>query len=181
MRQAGPVFSTVCRNCLPSKFKIISGGQTGSDRAALDAATVTGLETLGFVPSGRWAEDGPISRNYKGLTETKTDDPSERTRLNVQHSDGTLILSHGKLAGGSLLTWQFARSERKPCLHIDINRNTKDGAVEKILLWLRTQEIDHLNVAGPRASKDPDIYDTRQILLRVFEAIKKMRPEGLIM
>jgi hypothetical protein len=144
---------------LPSSLrKIVSGGQAGADRAALDAAAEFGVRVGGFVPNGRWAEDGPIHRSYKGLTETDSSEPSERTRLNVLHSDGTLIFSHGKLSGGSLLTWKAARSNRKPCLHIDLDRNSDDAAIEKILLWLRTSGIRELNVAGPRASKDPDIY-----------------------
>jgi hypothetical protein len=139
-------------------LKIISGGQAGADRSALDVALENGLEIGGFVPAGRWAEDGTVSSNYKGLTETDSTDPSERTRLNVITSDATLIFSHGKLSGGSLLTWKVARSERRPCLHIDLDRNSDDAAVEKILLWLRTSDIRTLNIAGPRASKDPDIY-----------------------
>lgn len=154
---------------MPSKFKIISGGQTGADRAALDAAIENGLEIGGFVPRGRWAEDGSISSNYKGLTETDSNDPAERTRLNVISSDATLIFSHGKLAGGSKLTWLVARSECRHCLHIDLERNSDDAAVEKILLWLRTTDIQVLNVAGPRASKDPEVYGAvRRILDRVI-------------
>jgi hypothetical protein len=154
---------------LPNKPKIISGGQTGVDRAALDAALECGLPIGGFVPLGRWAEDGQVPSSYKGLTECDSPDPALRTRLNVEHSDGTLILSHGKLAGGSLVTWQAARNARKPCLHIDLERNLDDSAVEKILLWLRNGGFSDLNVAGPRASKDPVIYESaKKVLCRVF-------------
>ncbi len=151
-------------------LRIVSGGQAGADRAALDAALENGLEIGGFVPHGRWAEDGPIPRKYKGLTETDSADPAERTRLNVIVSDSTLIFSNGKLSGGSLLTWKVARSERRPCLHIDLDRNSDDAAVEKILLWLRTGSMSTLNVAGPRASKDPNIYaDVKRVLAEVFK------------
>ena len=151
-------------------LKIVSGGQAGADRAALDAALENGLKIGGFVPAGRWAEDGPISSKYKGLTETASTDPSERTGLNVIASDATLIFSHGKLSGGSLLTWKVARTERRPCLHIDLDRNSDDAAVEKILLWLRTTDIRTLNIAGPRASKDPDIYaGVKSVLAEVFK------------
>jgi predicted Rossmann fold nucleotide-binding protein DprA/Smf involved in DNA uptake len=151
------------------KLKIVSGGQAGADRAALDAALENGLEIGGSIPAGRWAEDGPISSKYKGLTETDSTDPSERTRLNVITSDATLIFSHGKLSGGSLLTWKVARNERRSCLHIDLDRNSDNSAVEKILLWLRTTEVRTLNVAGPRASKDPDIYaGVKRVLAGVF-------------
>ncbi len=111
---------TYSKNSLPSSaLTIISGGQTGVDRAALDVAIEIGLPYRGFVPQGRWAEDGIIPRKYKGLTECDSSEPALRTRLNVENSHATLILSHGKLSGGSLVTWQAARNARKPCLHID--------------------------------------------------------------
>jgi predicted Rossmann fold nucleotide-binding protein DprA/Smf involved in DNA uptake len=154
---------------LPSNLKIISGGQTGVDRAAFDAALEYGLPISGFVPQGRWAEDGRVPSKYKGLTESDSADPAVRTRLNVENSDATVILSHGKLRGGSLITWKAARNARKPCLHIDLARNSDYGAVERILLWVRNGDFDELNVAGPRASKDNAIYaDARAILARVF-------------
>ena len=154
---------------MPNKLKIISGGQTGVDRAALDAALECGLQIGGFVPLGRWSEDGGVPSSYKGLTECDSTDPAVRTRLNVEHSDATLILSHGKLSGGSLVTWQAARNGRKPCLHIDLDRNSADAAVEKIILWLRNGGFDELNVAGPRASKDSQIYESaKEVLCRVF-------------
>ena len=161
--------SKPCKNSLPSKRKIVSGGQTGVDRAAFDAALECGFEIGGFVPLGRWAEDGRIPSKYKGLTECDSGDPAVRTRLNVENSDATLILSHGKLSGGSLTTWNAARNARKPCLHIDLDRTSDDGAIDRILLWLRTGEFCDLNVAGPRASKDPEIYaHAVEILRRVL-------------
>ena len=170
MPRPGGSLSTPSRNSLPNRrLTIISGGQTGVDRAALDVAIELRLPYRGFVPQGRWAEDGRIPSNYKELTECDSSDPVVRTRLNVENSDATLILSHGKLVGGSLVTWQTARSTRKPCLHIDLDRNSDDAAVEKIRLWLRNGDFDDLNVAGSRASKDPDIYEhIREILRRVL-------------
>ena len=142
------------------------------DRAALDVAIELGLPYRGFVPQGRWAEDGPIPSSYKGLTECNSPEPAARTRLNVENSGATLILSHGRLAGGSLVTWQAARNSRKPCLHIDLDLNTADAAVEKILLWLRNGAFEELNVAGPRASKDPTLYGHAQrVLTRVLGEI----------
>lgn len=150
-------------------IKVVAGGQAGADRGALDAALECGLSIGGYIPKGRWAEDGRIPSSYKGLTETDSPDPAERTRLNVLHSDATLILSHGKLSGGSLLTWKIARTARKPCLHIDLDRNSDEAAVEKIILWLRTTGVCELNVAGPRASKDPGIYAAaKRVLTEVF-------------
>lgn len=157
---------------MPSKLKIISGGQTGVDRAALDAALECGIPIGGFIPLGRGAEDGGVPSSYKGLTECDSSDPAVRTRLNVEHSDATLILSHGRLSGGSLVTWQDARNARKPCLHIDLDRNAGGAAVEKISLWLRKGGYDDLNIAGPRASKDPEIYDhSRNLLTQVFSIL----------
>ena len=84
--------------------RIVSGGQTGADRAAFDYALANEIEIGGFVPKNRAAEDGAIPAKYPNLRETETEDSAERTRLNVLNSDATLIFSHGALAGGSRLT-----------------------------------------------------------------------------
>jgi hypothetical protein len=140
------------------------------DRAALDVAIELGIPYRGFIPQGRWAEDGRVPSRYKGLTECDSTDPAVRTRLNVEDSDATLILSHGKLSGGSLVTWQASRNSRKPCLHVDLGQNSDDAAIDKIILWLRDGEFTDLNVAGPRASKDPEAYDrSHTVLTRVFK------------
>jgi hypothetical protein len=90
----------------------------------------------------------------------------------VETSDATLILSHGKLSGGSLVTWTAARTARKPCLHIDLDRESEDTAVDKICLWVRTVGVHALNVAGPRASKDPEIYEhALEVLSRAFSRL----------
>lgn len=158
-------------------MKIVSGGQAGADRAALDAALEKGLRIGGYVPQGRWAEDGPIDARYTGLVELDSAEPADRTRCNVETTDGTLIFSHGKLSGGSLLTWQIARNARKPCLHMDLLANADSATIEKILLWLRTQDIEILNVAGPRASKDPEIYDAvYRVLTQAFEKLSETPP-----
>jgi hypothetical protein len=151
-------------------FKLISGGQTGVDRAALDFALERGIATSGFVPKNRWAEDGKISGKYPDLTETRTENPAERTELNVINSDGTLILSHGNLAGGSQLTKELAEKYHKPFLHIDFLVLTIEQAVEETLKWLDSINCQTLNVAGPRASEDPEIYaKTRSF----FESLMK--------
>lgn len=155
---------------MPSKLeKIISGGQTGADRAAWDAAIEAGVATGGFVPAGRQAEDGPIPGKYPGLTETAGPDPAERTRLNVINSDATLLFSHGAPIGGSRLTAELARQYDKPLLHIDLSR--KEG-VDKVLNWIRSTRIDMLNVAGPRASEDPSIYEeVAKFLKELFSSL----------
>src|SRR5688572_13555621 len=117
-------------------MKIISGGQTGADRAALDFAIQYGSSYGGFVPKGRIAEDGPISGRYLHLVETESSDPAERTRLNVKHSDATLILSHGSLSGGSKLAQDFAHALGKPTLHIDFLVRSEAQAVDDVIDWL---------------------------------------------
>ncbi len=150
--------------------KIISGGQTGVDRAALDVALELGIPHGGWVPRGRRAEDGPLPARYR-LQETQTEEYAERTARNVQEADGTLILSRGPLTGGSELTRQLARRFARPCLHVDLARTGAPRAARRILDWLRRHEIRVLNVAGPRASKDPQIYGLARGLLEAVLAL----------
>ena len=105
--------------------RIISGGQTGADRAALDFAIKMDLPHGGWVPKGRMAEDGPLPEKYQ-LQEMPTQNYPKRTEQNVIDSDGTLIITHGKLTGGSRLTKEFAENQKKPCLHVDLNQ---DGGI----------------------------------------------------
>ena len=152
--------------------KIISGGQTGADRAAFDFALEKGFEIGGFVPKNRPAEDGKISYKYPNLLETETENPAERTELNIKNADATLILSHGELKGGSLLTLQFAKKYKKPFLHIDFSALTVEQAARKTRKWLGSIECENLNVAGSRASEDAKIYEeTRKLLDYVFKSI----------
>ena len=138
--------------------KIVSGGQTGADRAALDVARAWGLEYGGWVPAGRRAEDGRLPESYAGLRETSSERTDERTRLNVQHSDGTLIVSHGPLTGGSRLTKKLAIAMGKPWLHVDLHQVALADALGLAEAWLARHAIATLNVAGPRASEDAAIY-----------------------
>ncbi|MBV9655316.1 MAG: putative molybdenum carrier protein [Acetobacteraceae bacterium] len=144
---------------------IISGGQTGADRAALDVARALGLPYGGAVPKGRAAEDGPIPDRYGNLVETKTADPAERTRRNVLQSDATLLVTHGEPRGGSALTRDVARAEGRPFLHVDLRRTSAPDAQRLIRAWLQATPCRVLNVAGPRASEDPDIYRATFALL----------------
>src|SRR3954447_14624932 len=95
--------------------RIVSGGQTGVDRAALDVALALGIPCGGWCPRGRGAEDGLIPERYP-LVETPAADASQRTRWNVRDSDGTLILAWGEPTGGTLLTVQACRETGKPHL-----------------------------------------------------------------
>jgi hypothetical protein len=150
--------------------RIISGGQTGADRAAFDFALENNIEIGGFVPKNRLAEDGVIAEKYTNLHETESVNPTERTELNVKNSDATLILSHGSLCGGSLLTVEFAEKHRKPFLHIDFSALKMDEALEKTASWLGSIACENLNVAGARASEDAEIYDkTGEFLRKLLE------------
>ena len=149
---------------------IISGGQTGADRAALDFALENEIAIAGFVPRGRRAEDGRISEIYAPLTETKTRNYAERTELNVQHSDATLIVSRGRLTGGSRLTKKLAEKHEKPFRHVDFLEETLEEAARSSRKWLASIDCRRLNIAGPRASTDPLIYEkTKLFLALLFE------------
>ncbi len=145
--------------------KIISGGQTGADRAALDVALSFGFEVGGWVPKGRLAEDGIIPPRYPNLREADSTKLKTRTALNVRDSDATLIFSHGPLQGGSAYTRVKAIELEKPYLHLDLAGMTVSDAVSSLREWLAQEDPKVLNVAGSRTSKDPQIYEkTRAIL-----------------
>jgi hypothetical protein len=145
--------------------KIISGGQTGADRAALDGAMEAGVQTGGWVPRGRLAEDGVIPDTYPNLTETDTEAPGERTRRNVLHADGTVVIVHGPVRGGTAYTVSCARELKKPLLIIDLSLQTIPEGASTLRKWVAGHRIAVLNVAGPRAGEDSLIYqDTRQLM-----------------
>jgi hypothetical protein len=137
--------------------KIISGGQTGADQAALDAAIKLDVPHGGWIPKGKITENGPLSDKYQ-LDEMPTSSYEERTEKNIIDSDGTLIVSHGRLTGGSALTRELAMENGKRWLHIDLNKISQFDAAMKINKWLYEKNIEVLNVAGPRASKDSKVY-----------------------
>ena len=152
---------------------IISGGQTGADRAAFDFAIENKIRIGGFVPKDRLAEDGEISEKYPNLRETETSHPAERTELNVKEADATLILSHGELRGGSLATGKFAEKYQKPVLHIDFLVSDIDEAAKEINQWLDSVKCEKLNVAGARASEDHLIYEKTTELLEKLLSTEK--------
>lgn len=150
--------------------KIISGGQTGADRAALDVAIKVGLPYGGWIPKGRLTEDGPLSDEYH-LQEMPTKDYPKRTEKNVVDSDATVIISHGKLTGGSDFTRKMAEKHSKPWLHLDMAKMSLAYAVRLMKTWLTDNGIRTLNVAGPRASKDSEIYN---VTVKVLEGVLGM-------
>ena len=144
--------------------KIVSGGQTGADRAGLDAAMELNIPTGGWCPKGRKAEDGPIDEKYP-LQETKSGDYKVRTNLNVKESDGTLIFTIGKPTGGTALTLNRAQTLKKPHLVIDLEMSYNYDAVQT---WLIDNHIEVLNIAGPRGSQSPDIYEKTRKFLKTW-------------
>ena len=149
--------------------RVVSGGQTGADRAALDVAQALGIETGGWVPRNRWAEDGRIPGRYPDMKETSSADPAVRTECNVRDSDGTVVFSHGPVAGGTKWTVKAAGKLRRPVLHLDLATQPVDAAARRLRAWTVAEDIAVLNVAGPRASEDRDIYAAvRSVLESAF-------------
>jgi hypothetical protein len=148
--------------------RVVSGGQTGVDRAALEVARELGLGIAGWCPAGRWAEDGPVPAGFP-LRETPTADPSERTRWNVRDSDATLILARRPLLGGTLLALREARRLRRPVMVAD---PCEADAIPAIVDWLAAGRFDTLNIAGPRESEAPGCGRAAAATLRsVFAAV----------
>jgi hypothetical protein len=137
---------------------IMSGGQTGADRGALDAALDCGVAIGGWIPQGRRAEDGVIEDRYSTLKETDSPHYEDRSRFNVRDSDATLILTHGALHGGSRYTRDVAEEMGKPFMHVDLEQFPHELAVTMVREWLEPLEGETLNVAGPRESSDGKIY-----------------------
>lgn len=150
--------------------RIVSGGQTGVDRAALDAAVAAGLPHGGWCPRGRKAEDGIIPAGYR-LDEASSSRYAERTFLNVRDSAGTLILSKGEPTDGTKLTVDFAKRLGRPCLVIMLDGDDHSG---EILRWIEERGIEVLNVAGPRESAAPGIHEeAKDVFARFLVALKK--------
>lgn len=144
--------------------KIISGGQTGADRAALDVAIKYNIPHGGWIPLGRTTEDGPLPGRYR-LRQMASPDYRDRTRQNIIDSHGTVIFSREPLHGGSRLTLEFASIARRPHIHVNLTHNDAFEAAVIVQSFIRENQIRLLNVAGPRASHDPGIYqDVKTIL-----------------
>lgn len=138
--------------------KIVSGGQTGVDRAALDAAIELNIPHGGWCPKGRLSESGIIPAKYL-LEETATSEYSERTKLNIRDSDGTLVIlpdKATKITNGAILTINEAAKIKKPHVLVYLSEAVD---VDSIIKWMTANKIKVLNVAGPRESQSPHIYD----------------------
>jgi hypothetical protein len=147
--------------------RIVSGGQTGVDRGALDAAIALGIPHGGWCPRGRLAEDGTIPPDYE-LRETPSSDYPARTEQNVVDSDGTLILYRDRLLGGTELTRRLCLKHGRPVFAVDLAVEDDPDDVRR---WIDEQAVRVLNVAGPRESSAPGIGDeARRFLCRLFAA-----------
>jgi hypothetical protein len=147
---------------------IISGGQTGADRAALDFAIARGIEHGGWCSAGRRAEDGPLDAKYQ-LAETESARYRVRTVRNVRDGDATLILNLGELEGGSRETQRIAERQGKSVRVVQVDAPTTDAELHELREWLRVNAVARLNVAGPRESKRPGVYQAALSLLeRLF-------------
>lgn len=148
------------------RITIISGGQSGTDRAALDFAINNNIPCGGWCPMGRLAEDGRIDDKYP-LKETETAEPNDRTRLNVAESNATLIIYRKNLDKGTKLTIQVAKEMLKPVFIVSKN---KGFSVEEFRGWMEVHKIDTLNIAGPRESNDEGVYRYAfEVLESLFE------------
>lgn len=141
---------------------ILSGGQTGVDRAALDVARALGIPVGGWVPRHRRAEDGRLPDHYP-LRETASASYAVRTRLNVRDADATLVLTRGPPSGGTALTLAFARTLGRPHRLVDL---AAAAELTPVRAWLVHEGVRILNVAGPRESGAPGIYEAAAAFLR---------------
>ena len=158
-------------------LRVVSGGQTGVDRAALDAALLLDAPCGGWCPAGRRAEDGPIADRYK-LTETASSDYTERTVVNARDSDATLILGFTNFAvdtdtdsvsAGTSHTAETAKKFNRPLFIVRLDAAPPDAAtVQAVVNWIREHQILVLNIAGPRESECPGIYAAAHALILIL-------------
>ncbi|UJR32490.1 hypothetical protein I4U23_019952 [Adineta vaga] len=142
--------------------KVVSGGQTGVDRSALDVAIEMNFPYGGWCPRGRIAEDGTIDPvKYANLAETSTNRYPQRTEMNVRDSDGTLIIFRGNentMSAGTKLTTRMAEKHHKPLFIVNLDEKNESSKENQVCEWIIANKIEILNVAGPREETTPGIY-----------------------
>jgi hypothetical protein len=158
-------------------FNVVSGGQSGVDRAALDAAIAAGVPVGGWCPFRRQAEDGPIPPRYP-LLETPSSEPAQRTEWNVRDSDGLLVLLlDAEPVGGTLLAFETARKLGRPSLSLKLS-DPHPASIKKTLKWLRAEGVRALNIAGPRESESPGVGNAaREFLDQLFGLLAPDPPD----
>ena len=144
---------------------IISGGQTGVDRAALDAAMRYGIKCGGYCPRDFWAEDGKISSHYP-LTALDDPDPAARTQANVELAEGVCVICPGEPTGGTALAVELAILSGKPVIHLGENDQSTSQIIDRLETWFAGLPGGTINVAGPRLSEWPEAY---QVTRRIFD------------
>ena len=142
---------------LPPSIKIISGGQTGADRAGLDVAIARSIPHGGSCPKSRKSEDGPLPARYL-LSETPSGNYLVRTERNAAESDVTVIFTFSALSGGSKRTAGFAKKHGRPILHLILVAGREEHAAERLAAFVRQHRVARLNIAGSRESKEPGIH-----------------------
>ena len=148
------------------------------DRAALDAAIELGLDYGGSIPRGRKAEDGPVDGKYGKLTELGAAGYRARTQRNVTDSDATLIIAKGRIQGGTALTARLASARAKPRLIVDLKEKDEARALSEATAWLDLVRPRTLNIAGPRESEAPGIYEAARALLRLLLSKERREDNG---
>jgi hypothetical protein len=154
--------------------KIISGGQLGADRAALDAAIKCQIPHCGYIPKGRLGEDEPPSSQYQ-LQEMPTDSDAACAEQSVVDSDGTLIFARGKLTAASDYMRAMTLKHKKQLLGLDLNQISHHDAAALVVSWVQLYKIQTLNVAGPKATEVPGIY--RDVYRIIEDAIQLLMLE----
>ena len=153
-------------------LKIVSGGQTGVDQAALEAAIAMGVEHGGWCPAGRRSERGRIPDSFQ-LRETRERNYVVRTEKNVIDSDATMILFRHELSGGTLLTERLTLKHDRPVLCVDLSIDDAfEESIDRIKDWLQRFQVKTLNVAGPRESTSRGIQvQAEEFLKRMLEQV----------
>jgi hypothetical protein len=141
----------------PPSLKIISGGQTGADRAGLDVAIARGLPHGGWRPKGQKAGNGPLPGRFR-LTETRNTSYLIRAEHNVAESDATVIFTLGILSGGSQRLVDYAGRHRRPYLHLQLAEGSEQQAAQSLASFVRLRRVARLNVAGSSEIKEPGVH-----------------------
>ncbi len=148
--------------------KIVSGGRTGAEQAALDAAIKLDIPYGGWIPTGGDAKSRNAPEKYQ-LHEMATARFADASEKNTLESNASLIISYGVLTGRSALTRKLAMKYGRRWMHIDLNATPSVQAMSIVSSWIRLYDIEVLNVTGPRSSRNPDIYhDTMSLLVKAL-------------